>query len=69
MEQHVKTALKVMALEPGKERPTSYAGPASVKPEVTEEQVLAFADIMAELLPKDVTVSHVVKTVQSIISK
>lgn len=65
MEQHLKTDLKVMVLEPGKERPTSFGTPAQANQSVTEEQILGFADLMGQLLPGDMPVSHVVKTVQT----
>lgn len=65
MEQHVKTDLKVMVQEPGKERPTIFGTPAQAKQDVTEDQILRFSDLTAQLLPEEMGVDHVLKTVQT----
>ena len=64
MEQHIKTDLKIMVKEAGKDSLTSVNVPANVGQETTEAQALKLADILKPIFPLDAAISRVQRTGQ-----
>ena len=65
MQQHIKTDLKIMVKEADKEKLTSVSVPATVRKDITENQVLQIADILEPIYPTDAATSYVVGTGQT----